>query len=91
MQIKYRERFVDNESFVISIDTQYRRSQGGDYSTLSLADTNFYTHIPPQFEDNPRIREIFGSFKDHLSEELIHHVNDFTQRVGWSSEVISAL
>jgi hypothetical protein len=85
--MKYRERFVDDESFVVSINTQYLRSVHGPLTVDSLARHNLYTRVPPQFARNVRIKQIFDRFQLELAGELIQHVADFTKRIGWSEDV----
>ena len=86
MQLKYRERFVDDESFIVSVDSRHR-PRPIEITGESLISNNFYTRIPPQFENNNRIKQIFENFQAELAEELLDHVAKYSERIHWSKEV----
>ena len=86
MQLKWRERYIDDETFLVTVKTKFEEERGS-ITLESLQDHNMLCHIPPQFMKNGPILEAFKRFQNDLADLLLDHVNSFPNRLSAKDNV----
>ena len=81
IKLTFQERFLDDESFLVSVNTEYDKAESGCLTENSLIMNNLAFHLPPQHRNNPQIRELFSRFQNDLSFLLMEHVENFGIRL----------
>lgn len=78
-QFTLRERFLDDECYVVSMKTHYD-SGLGPITKRAIMKHNMITRIPSVHLENEEVKFAFEEFKLSLARIHKKHISDFEQR-----------
>jgi hypothetical protein len=85
-KLAWRERYIDDEPFLLCVKTEYDEDEVGEVSVEKLVENNTW-HLPPQYKKEGPVLEAFRRFQKELSALLFEHVSNFAERMASAEKV----